>query len=327
MSDTVVRDDNLVASDEANTEENEQPGKSDVNKKRYKKSKKKKKKKGADNESSKESIPSSKIKKMGDADPKDGRKGEAPISDKNEAATTNSDDDDNDDDDLLAAAALWAGNDGEEEAEKSFHESTMPGSKITPPSRQNYSLHITQLPYDSTEFDLRKLFADHGCSVTSIRLVYDHDTEGRKTVFRGVAFVDLLDSQSYDTALKLHHKTKIRGRRLNVRPCRSKEELAEIVARTQELVQEKIREQRSMDGNQSSATGKDHGTLTSSQPNPRNSENKSNTSKRKNSNNQKDRKNNKKPRVDKDGKPIKLTKKERNRRAAILMQKRRGQKK
>lgn len=225
----------------------------------------------------------------------------------------NNDDGDDSDDELLAAAAMWAGDEGDSAEE----EPTAVTNQLSTP--QNLSLHITQLPYDSTEFDLRKLFAEQGCSITSIRLVYDHDTEGRKTVFRGVAFCDFLDVTSYHNALKLHHKSSIRGRKLNIRPCKSKEELAAIVARTQDLVREKIHQQLS---------GKDITKSTSTPPKPANNKShksKSSGTKRK-SNDQKDRKN-KKPRVDKDGKPIKLTKKERNRRAAIIMQKRRRQNK
>mmetsp|Transcript_14635 Transcript_14635/g.40671 ORF Transcript_14635/g.40671 Transcript_14635/m.40671 type:complete len:321 (+) Transcript_14635:143-1105(+) len=320
MSDTDDREDDLKASDEAETERKEL-GKNDSNKKKQKKSKKKKKRKKVEEES-KEEIPPSSV------DPgaltKDG-KIEASMNEKNEATASNSDDDDNNDDDLLAAAALWAREEAEEdETEKMSSKSTSFHPSGYTKSQQNYSLHITQLPYDSTDFDLRKLFAEHGCTVTSIRLVYDHDTDGRKTLFRGVAFVDVLDSQSYETALKLHHKTSIRGRRLNVRPCRSKGELAEIVARTQELVKEKIRQQRSGDTTETNVTSEE--PAQSSAPKSKSNENKISASKRKNQNS-KERKSNKKPRVDKDGKPIKLTKKERNRRAAIIMQKRRRQKK
>ncbi|VEU34597.1 unnamed protein product [Pseudo-nitzschia multistriata] len=305
MADTDDRNDAVAASDEADR-------KKDKKSQKKKKKKKQKKKKAADKEAEKPTE-TLETKDTGDIKPKDKEADESSATNKIEAATTDSDDDDNDEEDLLAAAALWAGNDDETEE-------TQKTAGRTVPPRQKYSLHITQLPYDSTVFDLRKLFAEHGCSITSIRLVYDQDTEGRKTVFRGVAFIDLLDERSYETALKLHHNTSIRGRRLNVRPCRSKEELAEIVARTQELVQEKIRQNRSGEVGEKGTTNKERGA---SSPNPKRNEN---NGKRKNDK-QKDRKNNKKPRVDKDGKPIKLTKKERNRRAAIIMQKRRRQKK
>jgi hypothetical protein len=313
MTDT-EKDDRAEALDGSKTEEsereNQESGEPESNKKKKKKSKKKKKKKsksasnGPDDETSDEKL------------------GEASATDKKEPKTianSDDDDDDNDDEDLLAAAALWAGDDAEDEGKIERPPKESAQNTLTTP-RKSLSLHITQLPYDSTEFDLRKLFAEQGCSVTSIRLVYDHDTEGRKTVFRGVAFIDLLDPKSYDEALKLHHKTTIRGRRLNIRPCRTKEELAGIVARTQELVQEKIRLQRSGEAGDSNIQKP---SSTSSKPKSSNNKNSNNT-KRKNT--EKDRKN-KKPRLDKDGKAVKLTKKERNRRAAIIMQKKRRQNK
>lgn len=266
--------------------------------------------------------------------------------DNNEGEVDDDDyDDENDDGELLAAAALWAGDgDGDGETSdgnndpSSREEDTRinhPFSSFSPVTKtssttaalqtslrkQVYSLHITQLPYDSTEFDLRKLFAEHGCSkIKSIRLVYDHDTRGQKTVFRGVAFIDLLDSNSYEVALKLHHKTSIRGRKLNIRPCRSKEELAEIVSRTKELVQEKIRQQRSLErggeGENGVVVGKS--SLLANRNDQKIAVNSSQSNKRKTDGRTKSGRK-KTPKVDAGGKPIKLTKKERNRRAAIIM--------
>ena len=101
------------------------------------------------------------------------------------------------------------------------------------------SLHVTQLSFDATEMDVRHHFVSHGCAVTSVRLVYDHGP--KKKSFRGVAFVDVLDKKSQEIALqKLHHSTLL-GRRINVRPTRSKQELGSIVERTMELVARKIK--------------------------------------------------------------------------------------
>ena len=269
-----------------------------VEQKKSKKSKKKKKKK----ETKKESSNSSSTEKN------ESPKTESTSGDRN-------DEGDDSDDELLAAAAMWAGDEEGDNAEEESPVRATSQQSISQP--QNLSLHITQLPYDSTEFDLRKLFAEQGCSITSIRLVYDHDTDGRKTVFRGVAFCDFLDVTSYQNALKLHHKSSIRGRKLNIRPCKSKEELAAIVARTQDLVREKIHQQLSGKNITASSSPSTKASNKSS------SKGKQSGSKRKNSD-LKDR-NNKKARLDKDGKPVKLTKKERNRRAAIIMQKRRRQ--
>jgi len=144
--------------------------------------------------------------------------------------------DEGDDEELLAAAAAWA--------QRDETPSTMPASGLHDEKTHDLSLHITQLPYDANELDLRRLFAEQGCRISSIRLVYDRDEKGRKTVFRGVAFVDLVDKESYDKALSLNRKSPIRGRKLNIRPTKSKQELASIVSRTRELVQEKIQKQR-----------------------------------------------------------------------------------
>ena len=148
-----------------------------------------------------------------------------------------SDSDEGDDDELLAAAAAWAQRD-------ETLRTTPPARGLDDEKTHDLSLHITQLPYDANELDLRRLFAEQGCRISSIRLVYDRDEKGRKTVFRGVAFVDLVDKESYDKALSLNRKSPIRGRKLNIRPTKSKQELASIVSRTRELVQEKIQKQR-----------------------------------------------------------------------------------
>jgi len=266
------------------------------------------------------------------------------------------DDDENDDGVLLAAAALWARDEAGETSDKNFDDQSLRKQGLqnnySVSSSRVFSLHITQLPYDCTEFDLRKLFAEHGCSqIQSIRLVYDYDARGQKTVFRGVAFVDLLDSKSFEAALKLNHKTSIRGRKLNIRPCRSKEELAEIVTRTKELVQEKIRQQRSSEraerdrkvaaGDELSASENyrkvkpDHEKTDSKsrkiQPSSKSvsednckasivdNESPSKTNLKRKSDTHREGRIKKQTKVDSDRKPIKLTKKERNRRAAIIM--------
>ena len=229
---------------------------------------------------------------------------------------------DDDDDDLLAAAAQWADNeekvtgktemdptnkkkDRKQQGNEPAHQDIDEAASVLQQPPPTLSLHITQLPFDSSEMDLRKFFAQHGCQCTSIRLVYDRDVQGRKTVFRGVAFVDLADVESYNTALKLNHKASIRSRKLNIRPTRSKQELADIVTKTREIVQEKIRRQR---------TGETSADVSSK---PRKDMSKSKSSSQK------------KPKVppqNDDGTPRKLTKKERNRKAAIIMGlKRRGQ--
>ncbi|KAG7337074.1 RNA recognition motif containing protein [Nitzschia inconspicua] len=245
------------------------------------------------------------------------------------------DDNDDDDDDLLAAAAMWAGDSSTESVgSKQAHEKSSRAKKANSPTSketeqststhddeplsESLSLHITQLPFDLIEMDLRKFFAEQGCSVTSIRLVYDRDVRGNKTVFRGVAFVDMLDEASYDRALKLNHKASIRGRKLNIRPTRSKQELASIVSRTKELVQERIRQQLSGDTKTTAAT--DSVTSKSKKKKDVNKEkSKEKPHKKETTAKVNDRNKEKAERVDANGKPIKMTKKERNRRAAIIM--------
>jgi RNA recognition motif-containing protein len=298
--------------------------------------------------------------------------------DKEETVNYNRDDDDDDDEDdddddmLLAAAEQWASDalqDGSGSAVPNQNDLSSPkgeasNSLLDAPSLtvpQSLSLHVTQLPYDASELDLRRLFAEHGCSVTSIRLVYDKDTRGQKTVFRGVAFVDVLNHESYNSALKLNHKASIRGRKLNIRPTRSKEELANIVVRTRELVQEKIRQQRAeaTDGGGKGAAGTSEGRKVgdngeskrppsekkmgdnvnddrkiSDKDKKKNSPAKKKNSPAKKTNNPAKKKNSPAKKTkgthkdgvegkgDKDGDdaPVKLSKKERNRRAAILLQ-------
>ncbi|KAL7566419.1 hypothetical protein ACA910_000901 [Epithemia clementina (nom. ined.)] len=108
------------------------------------------------------------------------------------------------------------------------------------PKTNDYSLHVTQLSFDATEWDVRRHFVEQGgCLLTSVRLVYDRGLSGQKQ-FRGVAFIDCADEASYEAAKKLHH-SKLLNRSINVRPTLSKTELAMVVQDTQEKVRQKIR--------------------------------------------------------------------------------------
>eukprot|EP00984_Skeletonema_dohrnii_P022461 scaffold11577_cov86-Skeletonema_dohrnii-CCMP3373.AAC.3 len=118
-------------------------------------------------------------------------------------------------------------------------------------TRQVFSLHLTKVPYEATQTDIRCAFSEKGCYVTSVRLVYDRKANGERN-FRGVAFVDLGDEASFQKGLALHG-TKFLGNKynVNVRPTKSKGELTEIVRKTQEKVamliarsKEKEREER-----------------------------------------------------------------------------------
>ncbi|KAI2498111.1 hypothetical protein MHU86_16363 [Fragilaria crotonensis] len=131
------------------------------------------------------------------------------------------------DEELLAAAAQWARKETEEVDQNQ--------------DKSTFSLHLTQLSFDTKEYDIRTLFEKSGCILTSVRKVYDRS--GSEKTFRGVAFVDVADKKSYDMALALDRRVLL-GRRINVRPTKTKEELADIVERTKELVAEKIRKEK-----------------------------------------------------------------------------------
>jgi hypothetical protein len=148
-----------------------------------------------------------------------------------------SSDDDDDDDALLKAVAEWAAN----EDSKSGSATDVPVQQQHPSA---YSLHVTQLSFQATDYDVRSLFVNHGCFVTSVRLVYDTDPFSKNRTFRGVAFVDVSDNESYKKALQLD-RFSFKGRKINVRPTRSKTELANIVERTKEKVASKIEQSRS----------------------------------------------------------------------------------
>jgi len=147
-------------------------------------------------------------------------------------------------------------------------------SQRSRPQQNKYSLHVTNLPYTATKDEIIKIFTSHGCKVTSTRLVYNYhkktlygngkdDSKLQSNLpsngFTGVAFVDLVDQVSFEGGLKLNKVTWSKAtatskgkkndaatapsgggkwgggnRRMNVRPTRTKEELANIVKRTKE---------------------------------------------------------------------------------------------
>jgi len=160
---------------------------------------------------------------------------EAPIAETEE-------DEEEDEDELLATAANWA------EQESDFSEEAKPSSggeeegsdraskrqKRAPETateniiddkkkKNDFSLHITQLPYDTTDYDIRDFFIKKGCLLKSVRLVYSSDKNKATGVkkgskepvgpkFSGVCFIDCLDEASYNIALGLH-RTSFGGRR------------------------------------------------------------------------------------------------------------------
>jgi RNA recognition motif-containing protein len=190
----------------------------------------------------------------------------------------------------------------------------------TPPA--SLSLHVTQLAYELTEWELREFFMTKtGIQLKSVRLVYDQGLDGRP-VFRGVAFVDCHTVTDYEAILRLH-QVRCRGRRINVRPTKSKQELAQIVEQRDVLVQQKLLTmQQRRDGeleegdSRKSSTARDR---SKKKPNKRKRDKDKDTPAKAARSPKQVR-----PSTDAESSsPHKLSKKERNRRAAIIMSKRR----
>lgn len=208
------------------------------------------------------------------------------------------------DEELLAAAAQWAQRDTEGADQNQVG--------------NTFSLHLTQLSFDTKEYDIRTLFEKNGCVLASVRKVYDRS--GSEKTFRGVAFVDVSDKKSYDMALALDRRVLL-GRRINVRPTKTKEELANIVERTKELVAVKIRKEKERQDAAKVKGGATKGDCAKVGQS-------SSGGSRKRDGDDNDRTKSKRPRKgseveDKADADRKLTKKERNRRAAIIMNRRR----
>ena len=171
--------------------------------------------------------------------------------------------DSEDDQDLLMAAGQWAQNENEmdDEAEtpaapadtssnwdyvknnkrdkKASVRVIAKAESKAPPTAvpKNYSLHLTKVPFDATQTSIRYAFIEKNCTVTSVRLVYDTNQKTRERTFRGVAFVDLADESSFRLGLKLHNTAFLGSKRkVNVRPTRTRNELSEIVKKTEERV-------------------------------------------------------------------------------------------
>eukprot|EP00617_Octactis_speculum_P014759 CAMPEP_0185746816 /NCGR_PEP_ID=MMETSP1174-20130828/5473_1 /TAXON_ID=35687 /ORGANISM="Dictyocha speculum, Strain CCMP1381" /LENGTH=234 /DNA_ID=CAMNT_0028421727 /DNA_START=30 /DNA_END=734 /DNA_ORIENTATION=- len=83
------------------------------------------------------------------------------------------------------------------------------------------TLHVTQLPYDIVKSQLLTYFLEAGCPADDCRLVMS----GNK--FSGGAFLVASDVASCRAGIKLH-RSKIKGRTINVRMFKTPEELAAI---------------------------------------------------------------------------------------------------
>jgi len=80
-------------------------------------------------------------------------------------------------------------------------------------------LYVGNLPFDTTEEDLRALFAQAG-TVLSVSLIRDRDTKRS----RGFAFVELSTQAEAEKAVSLFNNTLLDNRTLKVNLARPKEE-------------------------------------------------------------------------------------------------------
>jgi RNA recognition motif-containing protein len=242
------------------------------------------------------------IKKRGKPDKSS--KGEG-ASTRTSSVTKRGDSESEEDQELLAAAAQWA------------RKETEGVDQIQ--DKNTFSLHLTQLSFDTKEYDIRTLFEKNGCILTSVRKVYDRS--GSEKTFRGVAFVDVADKKSFDMALALDRRVLL-GRRINVRPTKTKEELADIVERTKELVAEKIRQGKERQDDAKVKGGSTNDDKAKEKRMPRGNGRKRDGDVAVGKKDKRPRKASSEVETKADA-DRKLTKQERNRRAAIIMNKRR----
>ncbi len=80
-------------------------------------------------------------------------------------------------------------------------------------------LYVGNLPFSTTEEDLRNMFAQAG-TVVSVSLIKDRDT-GRS---RGFAFVELSNQAEAEKAVSLFNNTPLENRTLKVNLARPRED-------------------------------------------------------------------------------------------------------
>ena len=79
-------------------------------------------------------------------------------------------------------------------------------------------LYVGNLPFSSTEPELRELFERHG-SVESVNVITDRET-GRP---RGFAFVEMAEASAASDAIKALDGTQLGGRALRVNEAQDKQ--------------------------------------------------------------------------------------------------------
>jgi RNA recognition motif-containing protein len=85
-------------------------------------------------------------------------------------------------------------------------------------SLMSKKLYVGNLPFSSTEEDLRTLFGRHG-SVESVKVITDRET-GRP---RGFAFVEMSEASAAADAIKALDGTQVGGRALKVNEAQDKQ--------------------------------------------------------------------------------------------------------
>jgi RNA recognition motif-containing protein len=78
-------------------------------------------------------------------------------------------------------------------------------------------LYVGNLPFSTTEDELRDVFASHG-SVASVNVITDRET-GRP---RGFAFVEMEDASAADAAMRALDGSQLGGRSLRVNEAQDK---------------------------------------------------------------------------------------------------------
>jgi RNA recognition motif-containing protein len=79
-------------------------------------------------------------------------------------------------------------------------------------------LFVGNIPYSTTEQELRELFSRSGSSVASARVITDLDT-GRS---RGYAFVEMASPEETDKAIRELHNFNLNGRTIVVAEARGR---------------------------------------------------------------------------------------------------------
>jgi len=83
----------------------------------------------------------------------------------------------------------------------------------------NTRIFVGNLPYATTEQELRELFERGGAKVTSVRIITDFDT-GRS---KGYAFVEMAAAEEAEAAIRELNSLNLNGRTIVVSPARPRQ--------------------------------------------------------------------------------------------------------